>query len=154
MAATTTQKTPWLIAKLSKDFAQFNFEQSDICAWSPSVNTVFYQDDSPDQTLHELSHALLGHANFRRDIELIGIERDAWHYAKNNLAPLYDINISTDAIEDAMDTYRQWLHSRSTCPRCKATGVQTQANTYHCLSCLTNWHVNDARACGLKRTKI
>lgn len=154
MAATTTQKTPWLIDRLAADFEQFNFEPADVCAWSPSAQTIFYQDDAPDQVLHELSHALLGHSNFRRDIELIAIERDAWHHAKDNLSPKYGVVISDDAIEDAMDTYRQWLHSRSTCPECKATGIQTEANTYHCLSCLTNWHVNDARTCGLKRTKI
>lgn len=154
MAVTTTPKTSWLARQLAADFPQFNFELAEICAWSPSTATVFYTPDALEQLLHELSHALLGHTSYKRDIELIAIERDAWHHAKSKLAESYGVDISADHIDDALDTYRQWLHDRSSCPTCSSTGVQTDTQTYHCLFCQTDWQVNDARTCGLKRYKI
>lgn len=117
---------------------------------------VFYDQTAVDHAslLHELAHAILDHKTYARDIELIELERDAWTHAQATLAPTYNIAIGTNQIEDALDTYRDWLHARSTCPNCQATGVQTERNAYKCLACLSKWRVNDARICALRRYKI
>lgn len=142
-----------LAAKLSIDFPNYQFIPSSEFHWSPLEKTIFYNQGSKDSAslLHELSHALLGHEDYIKDIGLIEIERDAWQYASNTLAALYDTPISDEIVQDALDTYRDWLHARSTCPECTATGIQTKKSIYKCLACSSRWHVNDARICALRR---
>lgn len=158
MAVTTMAKTNSLVAKLQADFPGVNFASGDDFYWSPRTKTVYYAEKSGDDSqitlLHELSHALLDHRQFERDIDLLKIEREAWDYARDVLAPRYNFAISEDVIERMIDTYRDWLHARSTCPSCSMTGVQTAEATYHCLGCSRDWKVNDARRCGLKRYSV
>lgn len=145
-----------LVAKLTADFPAFHFTPASEFRWSPDEQAIFYDASSKDAAslLHELSHAALGHASFTRDIGLLELERAAWQHATEVLAPAYGVVISEDQIEDALDTYRDWLHARSTCPSCGATGLQTKKNEYKCLACLAKWRVNDARVCGLRRYKL
>lgn len=145
-----------LAARLRKDFTQFSFVASDQFRWSPSDKTIFYNPDSSDQEalLHELSHALLNHSHYSRDIQLIDLERDAWQHASDSLSTQYNVLITDEVIQGALDTYRDWLHARSTCPTCNATGLQTKKNEYKCIACGSTWRVNEARLCGLKRYKI
>ena len=74
----------------------------------------------------------------------------AWDKALQ-LAPEYDVAITDELIEESLDTYRDWLHSRSLCPHCNATGVQTATRHYQCLACHHAWRVNEARTCALRR---
>jgi hypothetical protein len=103
--------------------------------------------------LHELGHALARHHDFSKDIDLLKMEREAWTKAEA-LAPDYEVAISEETIEEALDSYRDWLHARSRCPNCSQTGIQYDENTYHCLLCHLDWRVNDARQCGLRRYKL
>lgn len=146
------QSTSSLAAKLRIDYPQFSFKPAEIFRWSPSDTTIYYVEslDIPS-LLHELSHALLGHSRYTKDIELIQMERDAWHYSKTTLALKYGLGIDNDTSENALDTYRDWLHARSICPECATTGIQSQKNTYKCISCGTIWRVNEARICHLRR---
>ncbi len=141
-----------LIHKLQADFPLFHFSTGEDFIWSPKKQTIFYDKSSYDAVslLHEISHALLDHRDYTRDIELITMEREAWEYAKV-LGKKYGIRIHEDSIQDALDTYRDWLHSRSTCPTCKATGLQIKNSLYRCIACDTKWRTNDARTCRLKR---
>lgn len=145
-----------LANKLQTDFPAFAFTASDEFHWSPIEKAIFYDAKSADTPalLHELAHALLGHETYTRDLYLIGFERDAWKYATKELAPTYKVAINEEEVEDALDTYRDWLHARSICPGCHATGIQTKKNEYKCIICRTKWRVNDARACALRRYKI
>jgi len=146
-----------LIKKLSLDYPEFGFDTADEFLWSANKKTVFYNPKLPhsrEYTLHELSHALLGHSEYKRDIELIKLERDAWEYAKTELAPRYGVNISEDTIQDNLDTYRDWLYARSTCPECRTTGIETKTQNYRCLACGAIWRVNEARICALRRYSI
>lgn len=145
-----------LITKLRADFPQFAFAPGEQFHWSPSEQTVYYAEPSGDapSLLHELAHAVLGHRQYARDIELIAIERDAWSYAVETLGPRYNVVIDEDAVEDSLDSYRDWLHARSLCPGCQATGVQTARHQYKCLACSEQWRVNDARMCALRRYKL
>jgi len=141
-----------LIKNLKIDFPQFIFKRSSCFLWSHSDNTIYYTDEKDDFRLlfHELSHALLNHTDYERDIELIAIEREAWDKTKE-IALKYAVVITDDYIQSNLDTYRNWMHERSTCPKCNASGVQTKKHDYKCLACGQQWHVNDAKTCALRR---
>ncbi|HMQ96212.1 MAG TPA: hypothetical protein PKD19_03245 [Candidatus Saccharibacteria bacterium] len=100
--------------------------------------------------LHELGHGLLNHQSYSRDIELLGYERDAWEEAKK-IATNYTVELQQNDIEKHLDSYRDWLHSRSTCPACESSGLQTAKYRYTCLACKHIWRVNEARTCALRR---
>lgn len=151
------QSTKSMINSLSKDHPQFTFVSADEFWWSAKEKAVHYSpsvEHATEFTLHELSHALLDHQGYRVDIDLIKLERDAWDYAKNTLAPRYDLVIDEDIIQDNLDTYREWLHSRSKCPDCSSTGLQSTPNSYRCLACGHAWRVNEARLCALRRYAV
>lgn len=157
MGVTTMQSTTSITTRLRTDFPQFLFVDSDIYSWSPQANTIFLNVNSTDyeELLHEVAHGLLDHQTFKRDVELLAMERDAWSYAQNNLALKYLSHKIDDAIiQESLDSYRDWLHTRSTCPSCQASGLQTAKNTYNCLACNTTWKVNDARNCAVRRYTI
>lgn len=145
-----------LIAKLKEDFPELYFKPGETFHWNAPSSTVYYQVDSLDTSslLHELAHAILNHQSFTRDVQLIEYEQAAWHHASEILAPRYGITITAQQIEDSLDTYRDWLHARSSCPQCNATGLQIKNQLYSCLACRTQWKANDARLCGLRRTII
>ncbi|MCY1379960.1 hypothetical protein D9M68_895230 [compost metagenome] len=82
------------------------------------------------------------------------MERDAWRYAKEKLGSNYKVTITDTVIQDSLDTYRDWLHARSTCPNCQATGMQNRKRHYRCIACQHVWRVNDARICGLRRYSL
>lgn len=151
-------KTDSLQTKLVADFPTITFKNSDDFYWSPSKKTVYIgQVKTHTDTLtllHEVAHAHLGHRDFRRDIDLLRIEREAWDYVESTLAPKYGLATNQDTVEDMIDTYREWLHIRSTCPSCSLTGIQTDEFIYHCLGCNQDWRVNEARRCGLKRYTV
>jgi len=142
------------IAPLIAAFPEFTFVKATDFRWMPGKKTIEYAPDDPhaaEHLLHEVAHAKLDHASYERDVELITLERDAWHYAQTVLAPTFAITIDDSLVEDDLDTYRDWLHARSTCPHCQATGIQTGSKTYTCVVCRTKWQVNAAIHCGLKR---
>ncbi len=142
-----------LASKLSSDFPQFTFTASDTFRWDPTEKTVHYSNSSDDTSalLHELAHALLDHTSYNRDISLLRIEAEAWALATNQLSQVYHVVIADSTVQDALDTYRDWLHARSTCPTCRATGVQTTQYSYRCVVCSSKWKVNEARTCALRR---
>lgn len=156
MDATTTPSTPSktnLVTRLEVDFPLITFAHGEQFKWSPKTQTVFYADGDIPSLLHELSHAILGHNDYARDIELIALERAAWDKAVE-LAAVYGVKIDDNQVEDHLDTYRDWLHARSTCPNCTAIGFQIKKSTYQCPACTHRWRVNDARICGLKRYSL
>lgn len=143
-----------LVETLRQDFPELTFHAGHAFEWDSSRRTIRYDSDDNDyeaHLLHELSHAVLNHNKYDKDIDLIGLERDAWQYARLTLAPLYHVTVDADTIQDDMDTYREWLHARSTCPNCEASGIQIKKHTYKCVACQATWRVNEARVCALRR---
>jgi hypothetical protein len=145
--------TTSLATKLAEDYPQFTFTPGEDFYWSPDSKTIYYQADSEDTSafLHELAHGILGHSDYPRDITLIELERDAWTHAITVIAPRYDVTIDSAVADTALDSYRDWLHARSTCPNCHATGMQTKKDAYRCVACRVSWRVNEARICALRR---
>lgn len=145
-----------IISSIISQYPQFIFQESDTFKWSPNENTIYYKSSDKNSVtllIHELAHALMGHETYNSDIQLLSIERKAWDGAIE-LAKQFNCSISDEIIESNLDTYRNWLHERSTCPKCTATGMQIKKNTYSCLACSNQWKVNLAKNCGLKRRNI
>lgn len=153
MDATTMRSINWLVKRLRNDYSQFSFEPAEEFWWSAKKKTIYYDPKSVHAQafcLHELSHALLDHEGYEYDIDLIKLERDAWQHAKS-LSGAYDIAIDEEVIQNNLETYRTWLHARSTCPNCDATGLQMKDQQYHCLACGHRWRANEARLSALRR---
>lgn len=147
-----------LLNQIREDNTQFGFVLGEDFIWSPTKQQITYRlprtTDDIWTLLHEVAHARLGHTHYNLDIDLITCEVEAWEYANNTLAPLYQIVIDADHIEEHLDTYRVWLHERSRCPECAQNGIQTTKNTYSCINCRCVWRTNEARICRLKRTRL
>jgi len=148
------EKTSWL-KTLRAHYPGIIFERGDTFRWSPRYNTVYFGPLETERDLitllHETGHALARHTGYTQDIRLLKIEREAWDIARTQLVPLFGIKIDDETIEEALDSYRDWLHARSICPNCESTGVQQDETHYRCLACTTIWKVNDARTCQLRR---
>lgn len=140
------------------DHPQYAFEEGVDFMWSPVDSRIYFAPVDTQEglwtLLHELAHAQLGHNEYSHDITLLRHETAAWQHALANLGPKYNAIPSEDFIQDHLDTYRDWLNRRSTCPDCAQNGVQTNANTYSCNNCRCAWRVNEARLCGLQRTRL
>ena len=146
-----------LTKQIIADFSAYTFARGDTFRWSPEAATIFYPTlGHPEDIwslLHEIAHGELRHATYTLDIELVQHESDAWAYAAQVLAAKYSLTINDNYIQDHLDTYRQWLHNRSTCPTCGQNGLQTK-NTYSCINCRCLWRTNEARLCALRRIRL
>lgn len=142
------------VHKLRQDFPDFRFISGDAPQWSPHVRQITYVDEDTSMALygvlHELGHALLGHKTYDSDAVLIQKEASAWSKAVA-VATMYGVQIEEEHIQLCLDTYRDWLHKRSTCPQCQSHGVQLD-NIYRCLNCAAHWRVTTARFCRTYRT--
>lgn len=141
-----------LFTRLKTDFPALTFKEGKEFCWSPGTRTVIYRKNSGDETmavwslLHEVAHALLGHYRYSSDFELLRLETAAWHKAAE-LAGHYGYRVAGDYIQDCLDTYRDWLHRRSTCPLCGTTSLQESSRKYRCHNCNTSWIVTASRFC-------
>lgn len=132
------------------------FSRGDDFRWDHTANTIFYttmRQDAGYYLLHEAGHAILGHQEYPDDMTLVSMERAAWDEALS-LGTQYGIVIPDEIIEDALDSYRDWIHARATCPKCDSIGIQVTHGMYRCIACHTSWKVNEARSCALRRYTI
>ena len=119
-----------LVNKLRYTFPDIIFSIGNTFSWSPATKTISYPNNVSDKTvgawslLHETGHAQLKHTNYSLDIDLLLMEVQAWEKAKE-IGLLTGYNIDENHIQDCLDTYRDWLHKRSTCPRCGLVCLQT-----------------------------
>lgn len=133
--------------------------QGSVFYWSPKDRTIAYNPSKLETAsgqwslLHELSHAELEHTTYKTDFELLRLEVAAWERAKE-LAEQVKLTIDNDYIQDCLDTYRDWLHQRSTCPTCGSVGLQHSAREYRCHNCLSVWTVSESRFCRAYRRKV
>lgn len=125
-----------LINKLQLDYPEFRFKRGSKFAFRPP-KTIILGPSEPFWellALHEVSHAILKHNSFKLDVERLKMENAAWDQAKI-LAKTYQVEIDEDFIQDQLDTYRDWLHKKSRCPKCGLTRYQSQDGIYHCPHC-------------------
>ncbi len=147
------------LTTLKSLFPDIVFSPARVFMWSPKQQTVFYKRSASDTAsarwslLHEVGHAILQHQDFKTDFELLLIEAAAWEKAKQ-LAQEVHIEIGEDHIQDCLDTYRDWLFERSSCPNCSNCSLQEDSRTYSCFNCHTIWHVSASRLCRPYRKQL
>ena len=122
--------------KIQADYPEFRFIKGKKYAFRPPRTIVLGPSEAFSELLllHEVSHAILGHKTFKMDVERLKMESEAWEKARE-LADKYTIEINEDLIQDELDTYRDWLHTRSRCKECGLTCYQTSDGAYHCPRC-------------------
>lgn len=160
MAVTSSQKqhTPKIVASLASIVPGVKFKLAEAFYWSPEQLTIYYNPETikkPEglwSLVHEAAHAKLEHTTYNSDFQLLSMEVDAWQEAKL-LAETVGIAIDDDHIQDCLDTYRDWLHKRSTCPTCGTVGLQHSSSEYGCHNCSQPWSVTPARFCRAYRKK-
>jgi hypothetical protein len=140
-----------LVQALKRDFPTLKFQASTTFCWSPSDKLVLYTSQTRQprggwSLLHEVSHGLLEHLDYQSDFELLKLEVAAWHKAAE-LAPTYGLKISDAHIQKCLNTYRDWLHQRSTCPACGSKSLQSDREHYRCFNCQATWKVTASRFC-------
>jgi hypothetical protein len=148
-----------IIDKLAKLTPDIKYRAGDSFYWSPEKKQIMYnqklmnQESSQWALFHEAAHAKLGHISYSSDLGLLKLEVEAWDEAKL-LANKFGIKISEDHIQDCLDTYRDWLHRRSTCPTCEVVCLQSTPTSYKCHNCYTSWTVSASRFCRPYRLTI
>lgn len=122
-----------LVVQLEAEYPEIKFRLGRKFAFRPP-RTIFFAEGSRLELLHELGHARLEHNFYATDPERLKMERAAWNEAKK-LCECYGIEYDEDFVEDALDSYRNWLHQRSKCPECGLTRYQARDGEYHCPNC-------------------
>jgi len=147
-----------LFELIKSDYPDIQLVESGQFAWHSQKKQLAYKRITQDSMrnifslLHELGHAVLDHKDYTYDIELLQLEAAAWGKA-HELANRYQIELDEEYVQDCLDTYRDWLHLRATCPTCFARSLQASASHYHCLNCQTEWSVTRSRLCRPYRLK-
>lgn len=146
-----------LLTSVKAAYPEISFMQSDDFTWSPKNKAVFHRplEEARDEwsLLHELGHGLLDHHTFGLDVDLLRLEVDAWTKAKK-ISKSFNIKIDDSHIERCIDTYRDWLHRRSTCPNCSTVSFQIDPQNYLCINCTTAWRVGRSRLCRVHRRQV
>ncbi len=147
------------VTKLTNDYPEVIFSSGDSFIWSPSKNQITYTTQQENEEhaiwalIHEVAHYKLGHKKYKSDFELLKLETAAWSKA-NEIASIYKIEINQDHIQDCLDTYRDWLHTRAKCPKCGVVSMQRKDLHYQCFNCKTVWSVPKSPLCRIKKELI
>ena len=149
---------PKLLPVLQNLYPDIKFKSGELFVWSPQYQTVTYYKKAalPDgvwSLIHEVAHADLGHTTYYNDFQLLQMEVSAWERAKK-IAKSINIKIDEDHVQDCLDSYRDWLHLRATCPTCQTVSLQRQDGLYGCFNCKTTWKVSDSPLCRIHRRII
>lgn len=133
-----------LLERLRVDYPELRFKAGERFSFRPARTIIFAPEEQSKvlaeqnywrlQLLHEVGHAVLEHKNFATDPERLKMERAAWEEARK-LCPRYGVEYDEDFVEAELDTYRDWLHQKSTCPNCGLTRYQTKNGKYYCPAC-------------------
>lgn len=147
-----------LLERLQAQLPDVTFVGGKTFHWSPLNKTITYREtDDPTEydnwaLIHESGHAFLGHTAYHSDLQLLLMEVAAWEEAKR-VAGRLGLSIDNDHVQDCLDTYRDWLHQRSTCPACSTTSLQIESDRYRCHNCNAEWRVTTSRFCRAYRRR-
>ncbi len=148
-----------LIHSCQQQLKRIGFNDSGSFYWSPQTKTVHYNSAALDTEagcwalLHEAGHARLNHTTYLNDMGLLSLEVAAWQAAEE-LANGFGLGIDADHIQECLNTYRDWLYARSTCPTCEVNSLQVAETEYVCLNCSTQWFVSQSRFCRPYRMQL
>ena len=133
------------VRRLERDFPEVKFKWN-AKRFSYRNGTVFLGVPQPNfglLALHELGHALCKHKDYTTDVQRVKIEAEAWERGKQVLLEYVSAGVDEgelpewdeEFVQEEMDTYRDWLHTKSKCPKCGLTRYQTEDGEYHCPRC-------------------
>lgn len=124
--------------RLVLDYQEFRFRLGRKFTFRPPRTIIIgpLEPFSELLALHEVSHAICKHRDFKIDVERLKMEVQAWEKVRE-LADYYGIEYNEELVQQELDTYRDWLHQKSRCPACGLTRFQTPDSRYHCPSCET-----------------
>lgn len=145
-----------LIETLVKEYDQINFESGSNFSWSPKDNVIYFDQESPHfewSLLHEIGHVVCEHKDYKYDVSLLRMEVEAWRQACE-LSKKYDVTISQEHIEKCLDSYREWIYKRSTCPLCTQAGLEKDTGKYQCINCGNKWIVSKQKFCRVYRKTV
>ena len=148
-----------IIDALKKSYPDITFTVDSSFYWSPKNNAVHYAKSYASNEkhlwalLHEVGHAVLKHQTYTTDFNLLQLEIEAWQKARQ-IARSHDIVIDPEHIQDCLDTYRDWLYQRSTCPSCTNCSLQMSKDLYSCFNCNESWRVSASRMCRSYRKRV
>lgn len=131
------------IAYLEDEFSLFIIP-GDQYYYDSAIDTVFYIKKELYSTvgyssfLHEASHAILGHINYKSELELLATETRAWELA-SKIADSFGITIPDKLISSSLESYESFALNRGLCPTCNRFIISSMS-VYHCLFCDTHWH--------------
>lgn len=131
-----------VLAKVRGDYLDLKFVSGRKFAFRPprtivipfaSLETI---EDARDVQLlfHEIGHAIMGHRDFKTEVGRLKMEVEAWEKARE-LAERYGVEFDEELALTELDSYREWLHQKSRCPRCGLTRFQTPDSLWHCPRC-------------------
>lgn len=126
----------FIIDRLEMDYPDLRFVAGKKFAFRPP-RTIIYEQEAANfdlLVLHEVGHALCGHKTFKMNIKRLKMEMEAWEKARE-LAKKYDVPFDDDVAQGELDTYRNWLHQKSRCPKCGLTRFETPEGEYRCPQC-------------------
>lgn len=128
-----------LLHQIFQDYPNFQFKFGSKFSFRPP-RTITLGPPQPNYgllALHELGHALCKHKDYKLHVQRLKIESEAWETAKSLCLkhPHYQIVFDSDFAQSQLDTYRDWLHQKSLCPRCQLTRFQSSNGNYHCPRC-------------------
>ncbi len=125
-----------LVNKLSVDYPGLRFLNGQRFAFRPPRTVVIGPDEPSKELLllHEVGHALLGHREFATDVSRLKMEVGAWEKARE-IASQYGVEFDDEVMEQELETYRNWLHQKSRCPRCGLIRYQIPNGEYKCPKC-------------------
>ena len=125
-----------LIKKLEVDYPEFKFKVGEKFSFR-YPRTITIGPDEPNAKLlllHELGHAILGHREYGTDVSRLKMEMEAWEKAQE-LVLKYGVEFDEEVAQGELDTYRDWLHKKSRCPKCGLTRFQDTDGIYYCPRC-------------------
>ena len=124
------------LARVKSDYPEYKFISGKRFSFRPPKTIVIGPEEPNDSLLllHELGHALSNHRDFNTSVRRVKMEREAWEKARE-LCSLYEVEYNDELIEEELDTYRDWLHKKTCCPKCGLTMFQTPDGVYHCPRC-------------------
>jgi hypothetical protein len=141
-----------LLHRLQKQLPTIKFVEAATFYWSPQTSTIYINsgalgsEEGQWALLHEAAHALLKHQSYKTDAALLTLEVEAWQSAQE-MGKNLEVEIDEEHIQDCLNTYRDWLYARSTCPTCTLNSLQIDETTYLCMNCSTRWSVSQSRFC-------
>lgn len=134
--------------KIKTLLTKYRCQEGKVFSYNANTETITYipellkTNDGLLAFLHEIAHLQLKHFSYKYDVELLGIEVEAWELTKK-LAEEIGIEINEDHICDCLGSYDHWISKRAACPRCGTYGLQRAQNVFGCFVCDCYWKVNE-----------